>query len=1007
MRIHLFALFCIIATARTESVNYFIGDEPWCDYSSIQSFVDNPPISIEQDSVKLLLEPISIGHKVHMFLASNVPALFHKNLEIAGVTGNNQDWDYDYGHEVVVTDYFHLNGVSLSSLIVRFLKFADIPQIDQLNPLDYQNVPLVVAENNPVNPVYIPASVITNCMFSNVNKTNILALTRRPGYPMTIISNNLIVNCSGQSFFKPWTYYDGYFMYNNTFHANQYTLATIGRIGHFHVIANNLFTANSINGTQHHALAPSGDGGDPPLIGYNISTDPYASLSLPLEGDFDPFIHPYSNTIFLEPSDWESYVKYADISHGNLEPSFASVCIDAGTTTLTQASFPLLVRDFDLTQMDIGWKPVLPIRKISGSQTNELSRASYFIFDHAVIGASIEPGSVFKVASGKQLLFRGTPDQNFSRCIGDIDGPRTAIVGRPEHNADPAAVIAIQNWAHDDLAQLHLEGVLFNYAPKSGDATDLWFVGWQPGWCEGPRIDGEKVQFMHYVDVPLPSGGSYDGGLLLNECTGSIQNHTFGQEHGPAWLKLWDCRTDVTSNTFVPQGDDPCLHVFGVLPGPSPSLLDNSFTATAGNPQLSPMMEAQGGVMNLRRNRFQDCQTTAVNLVHSSLHAAQEARNDFRANSSSFMNNRPLIEMEGGYLNLYCGRNNIIVYHRDVDWPVISWMQDTSQTQAVMTWRENFWGTSCQAPISQAELNNRNLALIPPWATVEDNLGTCVHALTPANPLCPFETNTPQQLLQQGIAAEVDGNLPLAQDNYRALLWLWAAKHEANEGSLRLKALGLHKTHGPEAYELVREDLFTAADSSASAKLSNQEVLQRCSGWCVEARWGDRSLANQSLNTMLADETDKINQDTIRRALLEIATYPPQGGMLATDGEAAFAQVLDRQAAATALMSYKGGHVDVERAAAPDLPQAFEIARVHPNPFNARVTIELAFPRDGQARVRVVNLLGQVVHTVLDQPVSAGRLSSSLDASRWSSGLYFVVAEHEGVVLVRKMTLLK
>ncbi len=156
---------------------------------------------------------------------------------------------------------------------------------------------------------------------------------------------------------------------------------------------------------------------------------------------------------------------------------------------------------------------------------------------------------------------------------------------------------------------------------------------------------------------------------------------------------------------------------------------------------------------------------------------------------------------------------------------------------------------------------------------------------------------------------------------------------------------------------------------------------------------------------MLAHETNKINRDTIKRALLEIATYPPVGGLQALDGDALFAQAQAQQAATAALMNYQSGQ-DLPAAGVVEQPKTFAIA-LYPNPFNAAVTLELAFPSDGQARVRVFNLLGQVVQSVLDQRVTAGVYTSTLDASRWSSGLYFVVAEHEGAVQVRKMTLLK
>jgi hypothetical protein len=684
------------------------------------------------------------------------------------------------------------------------------------------------------------------------------------------------------------------------------------------------------------------------------------------------------------------------------EPKWDSPCLDLLDDEL----------EFDLTVGDLGAKAYRVVRNITTSVSDTLPLGDYTIAGNQnafYIRGHITPGSIIKVGSGKTLYF-WPQTNNLTTQIGDLNGPRTTIVGRPDRGAAPAKIIGFDNRFSDDLAQLKLEGVLFNYSPRYIDdhgmeCANLGFKGWNPTWCGGPQIDGATVKFKYYTNAPLSENSFYDGGLVFDHCSGVIKNFDFGQSNGPAWLQLKDNRANVEHNTFIPQGGNPCLNALGVLTGETPSVTENTFRATVENPQTVPMLDAHGGLMDLRRNQFLDCQTTPIKLYSSSIHADLEARNNIRV-ANDFTNLQPLIGMQGGYLNLYCGRNNFVVRGYNALWPVISWIPDTSHTQALMTWRENFWGVSCQSGISETELNNRTLALIPPWATVEDNLSECVEVTTPANPLCPFETSTPMELLANGKRAEILGNFSLAQDNYRALLWLWAAKKESNEGTLRLKALGLHKEHGPGAYELVRDDLFVAADSSHVYKLGYQDALQRCSAWCVEARWGDRPLAIQSLNAMLTLAVDQVIRDIIKLALLEIATYPPLGGLQAMDDDAMFALAQAQQAATVALMNYQSGQ-DVLVTGAEVAPKAFEIARVYPNPFNATVTLELAFPSDGKARVSVYNLLGQVVQTVLDKQVTAGVQKHTLDATRWSSGLYFVVAEHEGAMQIRKMTLLK
>jgi len=689
------------------------------------------------------------------------------------------------------------------------------------------------------------------------------------------------------------------------------------------------------------------------------------------------------------------------------EPKWNSPCLDRLNDEL----------DFDLTAGDLGWKPVLSVASITGQQGNRLSRANYLVTGHTLINGSIEPGSTFKVASGKQLLFRATPDADNTRRIGSLDGPRTAIVARTERNGDPASSISIQNWTGSSDAKLLLEGVLFNYPPR-GASSMVSFYGWKPSSGGILPIDSAHVEFQNFINARHDAMNErYNGGLQMQDCNTRVSGFHFGnadstQAAAPAYLYLMGTgRMDVDSCLFEQtttgtSSNQPCLVLTDQVSATTSTLQGNTFLTSTGSGSSSrPLMTVTNSVARLRENSFENCLVTPLVMDHSTLHADRGARNSWSQLAGEFEDDSSLVWMKGGFLDLYCGQNNFIAAAFDTTtWPIIKWTAGLDSIPESTSWRENYWGRTCALPVSQSLLD---AGLLPLWAVAEDNLTTCVTAMTPANPLCPYEESTPQELLQNGITAEKLGTPGLAHDHYRALLGLWAAKKEANEGTLRLKALGLDKYYGPESYELVRDDLFVAAESSAAAKLFYQVVLQRCSGWCVEAHWGDRPLAISSLNTLLAGEQDRLNRDTIHRALLEISTYPPQGGLQAMDDEAIFAQALAQQAAAAALMNFKGGQdiALVERAV--ERPKVFEITRVYPNPFNACVTLELAFPCDGQAQVRVVNLLGQVVHTVLDRPVTAGFVRATVDASRWSSGLYFVVAEQGGQTVIRKMTLIK
>jgi hypothetical protein len=75
------------------------------------------------------------------------------------------------------------------------------------------------------------------------------------------------------------------------------------------------------------------------------------------------------------------------------------------------------------------------------------------------------------------------------------------------------------------------------------------------------------------------------------------------------------------------------------------------------------------------------------------------------------------------------------------------------------------------------------------------------------------------------------------------------------------------------------------------------------------------------------------------------------------------------------------------------LPTRFELHQNYPNPFNPSTTIEFAVPTNARVDIKVFNLLGQEVRTLLSGTKAAGRYSLVWDGkdnsgSRVASGIY-------------------
>ena len=94
-------------------------------------------------------------------------------------------------------------------------------------------------------------------------------------------------------------------------------------------------------------------------------------------------------------------------------------------------------------------------------------------------------------------------------------------------------------------------------------------------------------------------------------------------------------------------------------------------------------------------------------------------------------------------------------------------------------------------------------------------------------------------------------------------------------------------------------------------------------------------------------------------------------------------------------------------AKAAELPEAFSLAQNYPNPFNPVTTINYELPEPVRVRLKVYDMLGREVYSVLDADQEAGRYDVRFDASRLASGIYFYRIEAGSFVQVRKMVLLR
>ena len=91
----------------------------------------------------------------------------------------------------------------------------------------------------------------------------------------------------------------------------------------------------------------------------------------------------------------------------------------------------------------------------------------------------------------------------------------------------------------------------------------------------------------------------------------------------------------------------------------------------------------------------------------------------------------------------------------------------------------------------------------------------------------------------------------------------------------------------------------------------------------------------------------------------------------------------------------------------PGVAKVFALEQNYPNPFNPTTAIKFSIPQNGLVTLKVFNILGQEVSTLVHDNMVAGNHEVMFDAHRMASGVYFYMLSAGSNVSTKKMLLLK
>jgi parallel beta-helix repeat protein len=89
------------------------------------------------------------------------------------------------------------------------------------------------------------------------------------------------------------------------------------------------------------------------------------------------------------------------------------------------------------------------------------------------------------------------------------------------------------------------------------------------------------------------------------------------------------------------------------------------------------------------------------------------------------------------------------------------------------------------------------------------------------------------------------------------------------------------------------------------------------------------------------------------------------------------------------------------------VPESFKIFQNYPNPFNPTTRIEFQLANSGFVSLKIFNVLGNEVATLIYEEMSSGKYDFEFTAEELTSGIYFARLQQNSSVQTIKMTLLR
>ena len=89
------------------------------------------------------------------------------------------------------------------------------------------------------------------------------------------------------------------------------------------------------------------------------------------------------------------------------------------------------------------------------------------------------------------------------------------------------------------------------------------------------------------------------------------------------------------------------------------------------------------------------------------------------------------------------------------------------------------------------------------------------------------------------------------------------------------------------------------------------------------------------------------------------------------------------------------------------VPRQFSLSQNYPNPFNPATVIRYLLPVTSYVALKVFNILGQEVATLVNEQLTPGSYETTFDGAQLSSGVYFCRLQAGSFIETKKLILLR